>query len=170
MHTPTRHPPSRRLVPSSIATSVALLLALTACGWPVIPIGGGAPGRPTLSGTDTLTGCPAPTQTVRWPSAPAAIITTPFSSNPVTIHTGQTLEVSLPFGHVWQIQADQGQSVLALDTPAGYGDGGASRCIWHFTAHQAGHVVLAFTMKALCPAHTACPLYTAILRASVTVV
>lgn len=151
---------------------MVLMLVLAACGQPTGIASGGAPGQATATATSptiALTGCPGATQSVSWPAPPAVVLTTPFPSGPTTLRAGQTLEVALPFGHIWRFQAGSAQPALTLDQPAGYGDSGTRHCVWHFTAQQAGQVQLTFTMQALCPPHTSCPQYITLLKASISV-
>ena len=164
MRIPTGHLSMQRHLKIACIALCAVVMLLAACGQP------SAPGQGTATAATTLTGCPAPTQTVTWPTPIAVTITPPFSTSAVTVHAGQAVEAVFPFGHLWSFTAGSEQPALALDTPAGYGDSGMGRCVWHFTARQAGHVVLTFTMQALCPPHTSCPLYIAILKAPVLVV
>lgn len=164
---PRRWAMRRALAPWGL--TLVLVLALSACGRTISP-GGGAPGQPTATASTTLTGCPAATQTVAWPAPPDVVLTTPFPSSPTTLRAGQALEVALPFGHLWHFEDGTEQPALALDVPAGYGDSGAQRCVWRFTAQRAGQVDLTFTMQALCPPKVACPLYIAILKAPISVV
>lgn len=152
--------------------SMLMVLALTACGHSTGIASDGGPGQPTATAmlpATSQTGCPSVNQSVAWPAPPAVVLTTPFPTGPTTLRAGQALEVALPFGHVWRFQAGSEHPALTLDQPAGYGDSGTRRCVWHFTAQQAGQVKLNFTMQALCPPHTSCPLYIMLLQTTITV-
>jgi hypothetical protein len=50
-------------------------------------------------------------------------------------------------------------SILKLDTPAGYGDADLKSCVWHFTTLASGSTSLEFSMQALCEPGTQCPNY-----------
>jgi hypothetical protein len=159
-------------------TMTLLLAGMTACGvTPTSATTGAASGSSSTtksSPTATATGCPLPTQTVQWPQASSQVATlgtaTTQSSSPVQLGKGQTLEVHMPFGHVWGLAVTSLSSIMRVDAPAGYGDAASKTCVWHFTALSSGSVTLDFTERALCPPNVGkCPQYAALVDLLVTV-
>lgn len=143
--------------------SILLLFVLAACG---TNSGGGSTGSgaapvstPTRgSGSfSNTTGCPT---NAAAPSGPAAnVLIKPTQANStITAHTGDIIEVRLPFGHKWSgPTASQGQ--LELQAPSGYTSTANSACVWRFVAKGAGTTQLDFTSQALCKPGELCPQY-----------
>jgi hypothetical protein len=85
------------------------------------------------------------------------------------LQVGQTLEIALAFGHHWSFGLGAGEAVLALETPAGYGDTSIKSCVWRFTAEQPGHLTLTFVFAPICQLHMECPQYIGLLKIPVVV-
>lgn len=96
--------------------------------------------------------CPLPMQTVTWPSPPTQVVNYSPTSTPVPValQVPETLEVDLPLS--FQLSSRSMYApVLTLQTPAGYLDASGTRCVWRFTAQQAGVVPLEFLGTGGCP-------------------
>jgi hypothetical protein len=92
------------------------------------------------------------------PSAPNIVINMSQRNSIITAHTGNVIEVHLPFGEVWQgPRASQG--VLALQTPSGYALKNKGVCVWRFVAQGSGTTNLTFTGRAICKPGQFCPRY-----------
>lgn len=143
--------------------SVLLLFVLAACG---TNSGTGSTGSGSASGstptsgsgsTSNTTGCPSNASAPGGPTANVLIKPSQANST-ITVHTGDIIEVRLPFGHKWSgPTASQGQ--LELQTPSGYASTANSVCVWRFVAKGTGTTQLNFTSQALCKPGELCPQY-----------
>ena len=145
-------PPRRAWLRRHWLGSAALLVAL------VLVVGAGVlVGLTHRSSFPHPTGgieCPLPRQTVTWPSPPTQVVTDAPTSTPITVtlQVAQTLEVDVSGSAFWQLSSRSVPSpVLTLETPAGYLDASGTRCVWRFSAQQAGIVPLEFLGNEFCP-------------------
>ncbi len=127
------------------------------------PSQGGTTATASAPAQSSITGCPGPTQEVNWPSAPTVVATSQQHATPITVHVGDTFEITLPMGHKWALTPGQPGAMLRLDAPAGYGDTAQNMCVWHFTTLASGQDGLEYSMQALCPKGTQCPHYITLL-------
>src|SRR5712691_5567353 len=128
-----------------LVTALAFIFA--ACGANSSTGTGSNPGTPptytTVQGYGTTYGCPSDAVVNPAPAAPNVVIKMNQTNSTVTAHSGDVIEVHLPFGHVWQ-GPTASQGVLTLQGPAGYALKDQSVCVWRFTAQGTGTTELNF--------------------------
>ena len=141
---------------------LALAFVLAACG----SNGGtttGAGSTPTsapttVKGTGTSFGCPNNTAMNSAQSKPNVTVQLKDSRSTITAHSGDLIEVRLPFGQQWNGPTGS-QGALQLQSPAGYALMSAKVCIWRFVAQGSGTTQLNFVAKAICKKGALCPQY-----------
>lgn len=139
-----------------------LSLLLAACGSNG-GTGTGAGSTPTSAPTSTTSmgspeGCPSNTVTNPPATRPNVIIKITNSNSTISVHNGDLIEVRLPFNERWSGPAAS-QSVLQLQTPAGYPLQSDKVCVWHFVAKSTGTTTLTFSGRAICKPGQLCPMY-----------
>jgi hypothetical protein len=80
------------------------------------------------------------------------------SNSTATAHTGDLIEVQLPFGHQWSGPTTS-QGTLELQSPSGYASPTLKMCVWQFIAQGTGASQLRFTGRPICAAGQLCPQY-----------
>jgi hypothetical protein len=156
-----KKPVFRRSFGFVAAVSFLFLFLLTACG----TNSSGGTGSPapsntptTVSGYGTAYGCPSNAVVASTSTTANVIVKLSQTNVPITAHTGDVIEIQLPFGHKWSgPTTSQGQ--LELQTPSGYAAKANSVCVWRFVAKGAGTTALNFTGQALCKPGELCPQY-----------
>lgn len=149
-----------------LLTMLMLVLAcvLAACG--TNSITGSPGGQGTASpipsptqGQASLHGCPGAAVVATRPTPAGVVLTTKNSGSTVNVTRGETIEVDLPFGHVWSGPANLSPGLLTMQTPAGYEASAIGACVWRFTAIGPGSVRLSFVGRPVCEKGQVCPLY-----------
>jgi hypothetical protein len=143
-----------------LVISFVLLLSFicAACG---TNVGAGGPGSkpggsPTAANT---TGCPNQTVVTTQPPAAAVVLGNSQSNSTVSVKKGDTVQVDLSFGHLWDETTGDSQSLLTEQQPAGYALMPSHACVWRFVATNTGMAHLAFTGRPICKEREACPQY-----------
>ncbi|HLX39755.1 MAG TPA: hypothetical protein VKR42_04445 [Ktedonobacteraceae bacterium] len=116
------------------------------------------PAPTTVKGYGTAYGCPSDAVVAPPAGQPDVIIKITDSNTTINAHTGDVIEVHLPFGQQWSGPTTT-SSILQLQTPSGYALKSAKVCVWRFTAQSSGTAHLAFAAKAMCKAGELCPQY-----------
>ena len=117
-----------------------------------------ASGSTSIAGYGTSNGCPSDIVVSNAP-AKANVTVQPSNMNTtITVHSGDIIEVRLPFGHKWSGPYTS-QGVLQLQSPSGYAWKADSVCIWRFLATGPGTTQLLFHSQALCKPGQLCPAY-----------
>lgn len=153
----------RVLIP--LAMFILLTFLLAACGAASTGNGGsGTTGSgPTavpapIKGYGSANGCPSD-MVVASSASKANVTLLPADANTtVTAHTGDVIEIRLPFGHRWNGPATS-QGILQLQAPAGYASKTNNVCVWRFVAQGIGNVNLNFTGQAICKKGQLCPMF-----------
>jgi len=152
----------------AVAVGAGLLMTLAGCGLSSAGTssnGGAATPTVTTGAAATavasaLTGCPAATQSVNWPTPPSATLGITSVSQATSVAVGQVVEVSLPWGEKWLLLSGAGTPALQVQQPAGYGDPTSRHCIWRFLAQRSGGGALTFSEQPLCAnPRSPCPQY-----------
>ncbi len=149
-----------------LLTLLALAFALSACGAGSTNSGssGGSTGStptaaPTpVKGYGTSHGCPSDMVVSATPAKANVVIKPANTSNTITAHVGDVIEVRLPFGHKWG-GPNSSPSNLQLQSPAGYAWTAESVCVWRFKATGSGSTQIDFSSQPLCKAGQMCPMY-----------
>ena len=151
-----------------IASFVLLLvLVLSACGTNGTT-SGSASGTTTSTPGATATatqaqgtkdGCPNTTVVTTAPPAATIVLTSSQSGATINAKQGDTIEINLPFGHLWQGPTNASLSPLAVQGPAGYAYSSARSCVWRYVAASTGTVHLNFVGRPICQKNQACPMY-----------
>lgn len=110
----------------------------------------------TVKTTGTAFGCPNSTVMNSTSSKPNVTIQLKNSNSTITAHTGDLIEVRLPFGQQWGGPTTS-QGVLQLQSPAGFALMPDKVCIWHFVAQGSGTTQLNFIAKPICKKGQLCP-------------
>lgn len=157
------HRVRRRVFFFSLSLALVLILAFSACGTNTTSTGN----SPSASGpTPTATqsqananGCPNNT-VVTTPPAPASVtLTSANSGKTVEVKKGDTIEIDLSFGHLWQGPTSLSQDLLTMQSPAGYASTTAKACVWRFVATGTGIAHLSFDGRPICKKGQLCPMY-----------
>jgi len=150
-----------------------LALLLAACGSQggTGSTGGAGKASPTptaATGNTTTNGCPS-TSVVSNEPAKASVVVKPSDANgTITAHSGDVVEVQLPFGHRWSGPTSS-QGVLQLQGPAGYASLPNQMCVWRYVATGAGTTKLDFSSRAICKTGAYCPMYILNMPFTITV-
>ncbi len=153
---------------STWLSTLALLLLLgfvSACGTSSGTAGGTA--IPISSQASTY-GCPNDTLVTTAPAKAAVVLGLKNNNSAVTVDKGDTVEVDLPFGHLWQ-GPDDLQGYMTMQTPSGYAFSASKMCVWRFTATSSGHLALRFFGRAICKKGAACPMYIMSVSFAITI-
>lgn len=155
----------RRVLYLSLSLALVLVFAFSACGTNTSTTTGNPPSAngPTPTATTpsqaSAAGCPD-NITVSNPPSPATVtLTTADSHKTVEAKKGDTIEIHLSFGHVWQGPTSLSQDLLAMQNPSGYASTTAKACVWRFVATGTGIAHLSFNGRALCKKGQVCPMY-----------
>lgn len=145
-----------------VSLVTVLTFVLAACGTSSGSGTGSSGSTPTPTPTSTSAanpdGCPN-NAVVDTAPAPATMVLKPSDSKTtVNAHTGDVIEIDLPFGQAWTGPTTS-QGALQLNTPAGYPWKASNACIWRFTAQGSGVTQLNFYGKAICKKGQLCPQY-----------
>jgi hypothetical protein len=147
--------------------SFGLLFVLAACGSSTSSGTGssGGSGVPTVQpsptsakGTGTANGCPSTTAVTGTPTKANVTVQGNTVKDTVAAHSGDIIEVDLPFGQKWN-GPTASLGVLQLQDPAGYAVQSSHFCVWRFQAKATGSTLLVFTGRAICTPGNMCPLY-----------
>ncbi|MBA2396923.1 MAG: hypothetical protein H0V70_29730 [Ktedonobacteraceae bacterium] len=155
----------RALIPLSLFALCIMVFAFAGCGAASTGAGGAATSTPaatpvptTVKGFGSVHGCPSDIVVDNTP-AQANVILQPSDANTmITAHSGDVIEVRLPFGHKWSEPAAP-QGVLQLQTPAGYAFKTNNACIWRFVAQKTGSAQLNFSGRPICKPGQMCALF-----------
>jgi len=139
-----------------------LALAFASCGSNGGTGAGGstptpAPQTPVPTSAGTSEGCPS-IATVSGSQSKPDVIITATTTDTVTAHNGNLIEVRLPFGQRWSGPTTS-QGILQLQQPAGYASQTDKGCIWRFIAQGTGTQTLTFSGHAICRQGQLCPQY-----------
>jgi hypothetical protein len=158
------------LVSMSLLTFLVLAFVLAACGASSGGSSTGGPGgtgaagsspttAPTpVKGYGTANGCPSDMVVGTEPAKANVLIRPSDTNTTIPAHTGDVIEVRLPFGQKWA-GPNASQGILELQSPAGYAWKADKVCIWRFVAKGTGSAQLSFTGRALCKPGQMCPMY-----------
>src|SRR2546421_2521622 len=139
--------------------SLALAFVLTACGSNPGTGGGNPSGSPTtVQGYGSAYGCPSDAVVTTAPSTPNVLVHPSQANTTIPAHTGDVIEIQLPFGHQWRDRLTS-QNIVELQTPAGYAWKANNVCVWRFVATGPGTATLGFENRALCKPGQLCPQY-----------
>jgi hypothetical protein len=127
--------------------------ALAACGTNSGGRGTGAtasatPTLATIRGYGTVHGCPSDVVVSAAPAAPDVKILPAQGAAAINVHTGNVIEIQMPFGLVWE-GPTKSQGALQLQSPYGYTWKASNACIWRFVAKDTGTVGLNFYGRAI---------------------
>lgn len=150
---------------------VVLAILFAGCGASGSSTGSGSSSSPipaptTVKGYGSANGCPSDAVVTPPAGQPNVTIKLTDSTTVINAHTGDVIEVHLPFGHQWSGPAAVPGN-LQLQTPAGYALKSSNVCVWRFTARSSGTAHITFAGKPMCNAGELCPQY--VLAASFTI-
>lgn len=149
-----------------VTFAMVLAIMLAACGTNTSGTSTGGTGvdpspKPTyktVKGYGTTFGCPSDVVVNPQPPAPNVVISIKQGYTVIIAHTGDVIEIRLPFGLAWSgPTASQGS--LLLQPPSGYALKDKHVCVWRFVARSTGTTKLIFTARAICKPHQLCPLF-----------
>lgn len=169
----------KRYMPlTAVALVVILTCILSACGFnsgtstasggssstptPVAP----TPTVTTVAGYGTTQGCPSDSVVSNISKANVVATITGAMGQTVTAHTGDIIELHMPFGKRWS-GPQTSLNGLTLETPSGYALKADKSCVWRFDAKDAGTNTLSFTSRPMCQKGQMCPMY--IVNVQVTI-
>lgn len=139
-----------RLV-GAVGILVALMLSLAACG-------GGSSGKTSTGGTTSVASFCPNGKTSQDVASPALILTTSTPGDTATAHVGETIVVELPSTNMrWALTSVSPTNVLTSKQPSDALDAALQRCLWTFTAAQAGTAHLTYIGTPQCNPTQACP-------------
>lgn len=152
----------RRVLYLSLSLALVLVFAFSACGTNTSTSTGNSPSAASPTPTVTqsqasATGCPANTTASNPPAN--VTLTSKDSHKTVEVKKGDTIEIDLSFGHVWQGPTSLSQDLLTMQQPSGYASTMAKACVWRFVATGTGVAHLSFNGRALCKKGQLCPMY-----------
>jgi len=158
----TVHSGRRQIFWLATLLAVVFTFILAACGSST-GTGPGASPSPTptyttVKGYGTTYGCPSDVLVNPQPSTPNVVINVTQSNSTITAHSGNIIEVHLPFGQNWR-GPSASQGVLDLQAPFGYALKDKGVCVWRFVAQGTGTTNLTFTGRAICKQGQLCPQY-----------
>jgi hypothetical protein len=123
-------------------------------------------------GSPQLNGCPAKQPPAGAQGHAADVVVTERGtedSQPITLTTGQTLEVRLPAIMRWRMILQDTSAVLSTNEATGWYDATLKDCRWLFTALKAGGAALSFTGTMVCAPKSECPTVAILQQYTVTV-
>ncbi len=170
MMPPNAYRVRRQSLISIVVLALMLLAVLSACGANSGSAGSTSTGSSPAGLTSTpvatsptrspTNGCPnSTTVTVRPPAATVKLKST-NNNTVIKVHQGDSIEVDLLFGLIWQGPENTYQKWLTLQTPAGYASATAKACVWRFVAVNSGTTELVFIGLPICKTSRDCPLNT----------
>jgi hypothetical protein len=153
----------------TILFSFGLLVVLVACGGQSAngaalgPSDGGKPPAKQAVPSSTVAnngpnGCPNKAVVTDTPAKANVTVSESMINTDVIAHTGDIIEVRLPFGQNWSGPTSS-QGVLLVQDPSGYAIQSDHVCVWRFQAKASGSTPLNFTGRAICTQGKMCPLY-----------
>jgi len=150
----------------TVALVVVLAMMLAACGTNTSGTSTGGtsvdpspkPTYKTVRGYGTSFGCPSDVVVNPLPPAPNVVISIKQGYTVIIAHTGDVIEIHLPFGLLWRGPSTS-QGTLQLQTPFGYALKNKHVCVWRFVARSTGTTKLIFTARAICKPNQFCPLF-----------
>lgn len=154
---------------------LVFVIVLSACGSNT-PVGNG-PGTaasptataPTNTSPGTPEGCPNTTTVNAAPAAANVVLTQAKSGTEVNAKKGDTIEIDLPFGHIWEGPGNAAQGMLTAQGPAGYAWQSGKVCVWRFVATATGTAHLSYLGRPICKKDEACPLYVMSVPFTITI-
>ncbi len=157
---------NRRPLWCTVAFVVVLAVMLAACGTNTSGTSTGGtsvdpspkPTYKTVKGYGTTFGCPGDVVVNPQPPAPNVVISIKQGYTVILAHTGDVIEIHLPFGLLWGGPSTS-QGTLQLQTPFGYALKNKHVCVWRFVAQGIGTTKLIFTARAICKPNQFCPLF-----------
>ncbi len=159
----------RKSVLLTVPLALVLTFVLAACGTnPGTGAGSGTTpttGPVKVVGSGAPYGCPNGTPANPPQGTPNVIVQFKNSNSTITAHTGDIIEVRLPFGQSWQGPTTS-QGVLQLQSIPGYTAMAEKACVWRFVAAGTGTTQLNFIGRPICKKGQMCPMY--ILRVPFT--
>ena len=171
----------KRYMPiAAIAFLVILTCILSACGFNsgTSTASGGSSSTPTpvastptvttVAGYGTAQGCPSDSVVSNIAKANVVATVTGAMGQTVTAHTGDIIELHMPFGKKWS-GPQSSLSGLTLQTPSGYALKSNNSCVWRFDAKDAGTTTLTFTSRPICKKGQMCPMYIANVQVTIDV-
>lgn len=154
---------------------LVFVIVLSACGSNT-PVGTGPGNTPTATATTptntspgTPEGCPDTTVVNAAPAAANVVLTQTRSGTTVNAKKGDTIEIDLPFGHIWEGPGNTVQGMLTSQGPAGYAWQAGKVCVWHFVATATGTAHLSYIGRPICKKNEACPLYVMSVPFTITI-
>jgi hypothetical protein len=153
----------RVLLPLSLFVLCIMAFTFAGCGAASTGGNGGttatATAAPTtVKGYGSANGCPSDMVIGTTPTQANVILQPSDANTTITAHSGDVIEVRLPFGHKWGGPVTS-QGILQLQTPAGYALKTNKSCIWRFVAHGTGSAQLSFSGRPICKQGQMCPLF-----------
>jgi hypothetical protein len=140
--------------------SLALAFVLAACGSNAGTGANPTSSPTTVQGYGAAYGCPSDAVVTTAPPTPNVLLHPSQANTTITAHTGDVIEIQLPFGHLWRDHlTPQVQNILELQPPAGYAWKANNVCVWRFVAKGPGTATLGFENRALCKPGQLCPQY-----------
>jgi hypothetical protein len=109
----------------------------------------------TVPGYGRSYGCPSDVLVRPAPATPDVRVVPEQGKTVITAHTGDVVEIQLPFGVAWH-GPTTAQGVLELLQPSGYVWKPSNACIWRFVAMGTGIVALDFSGSAICTKVSLC--------------
>jgi hypothetical protein len=150
----------RKSLPAIILFFCLLSFAFVACG---TNTGAGAssptPVPTATQGQASTSGCPDNILVTTPPPAANVVLKSSESNTTVSANKGDTIEVDLPFGHLWEGPTSVPSGLLSAQTPSGYAFSTTQICVWRFVAVSSGTVRLNFLGRPICKKGAACPMY-----------
>jgi hypothetical protein len=116
------------------------------------------PAPTTVKGYGTAYGCPSDAVVTPPAGQPNVTIKMTDSNTTINAHSGDVIEVHLPFGERWS-GPTEASSILQLQTPSGYAFKAGKVCVWRFIARDSGVAKISFSARAICKKGELCPQY-----------
>jgi hypothetical protein len=126
------------------------------------------PGPTSVKGYGTAYGCPSDAVVTPPAGQPNETIKLTDSNMMINAHTGDVIEVHLPFGEQWS-GPTASPGVLQLQTPSGYAFKTGKVCVWRFTAQSSGTAKISFSARAICKKGELCPQYVLVVPFTIDV-
>ena len=155
----------RALIPLGLLALCIMAFSFASCG--AASTGGNVAGSASatavsapvvIKGYGSTNGCPSDTVVNTVPTQANVVLQPSDANTTITAHSGDVIEVRLPFGHKWGGPATS-QGILQLQGPAGYALKTNNVCVWRFVAQGTGSIQLNFTGRPICKRVQMCPLF-----------